>query len=164
MAEFAFMKEVLAAFGRGATRLFRCNAGVSWQGLELEHTREIIVLKNPRAIHGWPEGTADLVGWQSVEVTPEMVGQRVAVFVAVETKSPAGRLTQGQRRFLTAVKSAGGLACAARTLPEVAAVLGAPGAGLGQQPAGPARGATARIEPLASRVRASAGGRRAAAG
>lgn len=129
MSEFVFMKEVLAAFGRGATRLFRCNAGVSWQGLEVEHTRTRIVLDKPRAVHGWPPGTADLVGWQSVVITPQMVGQRVALFVAVETKSPAGRLTRGQRRFLTAVRAAGGLAVAARTLAGVAAVLGPAGGG-----------------------------------
>ena len=69
------MKDVLASFGRGATRLFRCNAGTSWQGLEVARSRERLTLENPRAVHGWPPGSADLVGWQSVVVTPEMVGQ-----------------------------------------------------------------------------------------
>jgi hypothetical protein len=128
MAEFTFMKNVLAAFGRGSVRLFRSNAGVSWQGDEVQRTAKVVVLENPRAIHGWPAGTADLVGWQTVTVTPEMVGRRVALFVAVETKSPRGRLTAAQRRFLAAVESAGGRACVARTLDDVAAALGPPGA------------------------------------
>jgi len=124
------MKEVLQAFGRGTVRLFRSNAGVSWQGKEVEHTARFITLENPRAIHGWPAGTSDLVGWKSVVITQAMVGSRVAVFTAVEVKSPGGRLTDGQRRFLAAVQAAGGYAVAARTLAEVAAVLG--------EPAGPA--------------------------
>jgi hypothetical protein len=124
MAEFRFMKEVLAAFGRGSIRLFRCNAGVMWQGLTVEHTQHYLTLKNPRAVHGWPAGSSDLIGWQSVTVTPDMVGTRVAVFVAVETKSLCGRVTPEQQRFLSAVRGAGGRAVAARTLGEVAAVLG----------------------------------------
>jgi hypothetical protein len=134
MAEFKFMKEVMQAFGRGAVRLFRSNAGVAWQGKEVEHTREFLTLQNPRAIHGWPAGTSDLVGWQSVTVTREMLGKRVAVFVAVETKSASGRLTPEQRRFLAAVSRAGGRAVSARTLAEVAAVLGEPAGPLPRPP------------------------------
>jgi hypothetical protein len=55
-----------------------------------------------------------------------MVGARIAVFVAVETKSATGRLRPEQRRFIDAVQAAGGRACMARTLDDVAAVLGAP--------------------------------------
>lgn len=120
------MREVLAAFGRGSIRLFRCNSGVAWQGAEIQRTAKTLTLANPRPVHGWPAGTADLVGWQSITVTPDMVGTRVAVFVAVETKSLTGTLRPEQRIFLDVVRRAGGRAVAARTLGEVATVLGPP--------------------------------------
>ena len=31
-------------------------------------------------------GGADLIGWESIEITPEMVGSKVAVFAAIECK------------------------------------------------------------------------------
>jgi hypothetical protein len=124
MAEFAFMKEVLAAFGRGSVRLFRANSGMAWTGRVVSHTRQFITIADPRTFHGMPSGTSDLIGWQSIEITPDMVGQRVAVFVAVECKAPAGRPTEGQAAFLSAVRRAGGRAVLARSTADVAAALG----------------------------------------
>ena len=126
MGEFAFMKEVLQAFGRGTTRLFRVNCGTTWQGREIEHTAKYLTLENPRPVHGMPAGSADLIGWQTITITPDMVGQQVAVFVAVETKALCGRVTPAQQTFLRTVREAGGRAVAARSLAEVAGVLGPP--------------------------------------
>jgi hypothetical protein len=126
-------------------RLFRANSGTGWQGRVLDHTARYMTLENPRAFHGFPAGTADLIGWQTIEVTPDMVGQRLAVFVAVETKSPTGRPTPDQRRFVGAVRSAGGRAVVARTLADVAAVLGAPAGPVAPDaPTPPRRRSTAR--------------------
>jgi hypothetical protein len=124
MAEFAFMKEVLAAFGRGSVRLFRANSGMAWTGRVVSHTKQFITIADPRTFHGMPAGTSDLIGWQSIEITPDMVGQRVAVFVAVECKTPAGRPTEAQAAFLSAVRRAGGRAVLARSTGDVAAALG----------------------------------------
>jgi hypothetical protein len=51
-----------------------------------------------------------VIGWKSVEVTADMVGQRLAVFVALEIKTPVGRASDEQIRFVGAVQRAGGLA------------------------------------------------------
>lgn len=60
-------------------------------------------------------GSSDLIGLKSVVITPDMVGQRVAVFCAVEVKTPKGRVTEEQQRFLDFVKRSGGIAGVARS-------------------------------------------------
>lgn len=63
---------------------------------------------------GLARGSADLIGWRTVTVTPDMVGQRLAVFTSIEVKTPNGRLTPAQHAWLGAVRSAGGIAGVAR--------------------------------------------------
>jgi len=57
-------------------------------------------------------------------ITPDMVGQRVAVFCSVEVKSARGRVRPDQAAWLAAVQSAGGIAGIARSPEEAAAILG----------------------------------------
>jgi hypothetical protein len=122
-AERIVMANMLLRFGRGATRLFRINSGVAWVGKVLSHEKGLIVLDNPRPFHGAPAGSSDLIGWHSIVITPEMVGQRVAVFVAVEVKAERRQATPEQAAFTAAVQRAGGVATVARTEDEVAAAL-----------------------------------------
>lgn len=75
-------------------RLFRANSGMGWAGVSTRKG-DFIVIKNPRPFHGMPEGFPDLVGWTSVEITPDMVGQRVAVFTGVEVKSGKQKIKPG---------------------------------------------------------------------
>lgn len=65
---------------------------------------------------GLARGSADLIGWQSIVITPEMVGQRVAVFTSIEVKTPTGRLTPAQSAWLSTVRGAGGIAGVARSV------------------------------------------------
>lgn len=65
---------------------------------------------------GLARGSADLIGWRTVVVTPDMVGQRLAVFTSIEVKTPNGRLTPAQQAWLGAVRSAGGIAGVARSV------------------------------------------------
>jgi hypothetical protein len=55
-------------------RVWRCNSGkiqeITGRWLEL-----------------WPKGTPDLIGFDSIIITPDMVGKRVAVFVGTELKA-----------------------------------------------------------------------------
>jgi len=67
---------------------------------------------------GLARGSSDLVGWRSVVITPDMVGQRVAVFTAIEIKTPTGRITPAQRAWLEAVTKAGGIAGIARSVAD----------------------------------------------
>lgn len=55
-------------------------------------------------------GSGDLIGWKSVIITPEMVGQRVAIFTSAEGKSEGKGLTDRQKNFRDAVREAGGIA------------------------------------------------------
>jgi hypothetical protein len=55
-------------------------------------------------------GGADLIGWTPIEITPDMIGQRVAIFTALEVKTEKGRPTKEQLAFIEAVKRAGGIA------------------------------------------------------
>jgi hypothetical protein len=69
-------------------------------------------------------GGSDLIGLRSVTVTPDMVGQRLAQFVAIEVKTPEGRLTPDQERFLAFVRDAGGIALVARSEADLSALDG----------------------------------------
>lgn len=67
-------------------------------------------LTGQRITTGLGKGSSDLVGWQSVTITPDMVGQKVAIFAAIECKSSKGKPSPEQRQFLDVVQQAGGIA------------------------------------------------------
>lgn len=99
MNETSLMHRILERVGKGAVRLFRNNVGALPDG-----DGRIIYygVCNP--------GGSDLIGWKSVVVTPDMVGKRVAIFVAGEVKVAGRRATQAQQNFLRNVEEAGGIA------------------------------------------------------
>lgn len=74
---------------------------------------------------GLARGSADLIGWRTVTVTPDMVGRRLAVFTSIEVKTPTGRLTPQQRHWLEAVHRAGGVAGVARSVPDALRIVSA---------------------------------------
>jgi len=131
MAERDIQNRILLECGRGDTRLFRNNTGQGWIGKSTRFSRADTVTVQPgdvlirqaRALHaGLCEGSPDLIGWRSVEITPDMVGQRVAVFAGLEVKTDTGRASPEQTRFIAAVRDAGGIAGIVRS-PESAAAL-----------------------------------------
>ena len=73
--------------------------------------------------YGLCKGSSDLIGWRSLTITPDMVGQTVAVFAAIEVKD-RGTPTPEQLHFIAQVQAAGGLAGVARTVAEAEAILG----------------------------------------
>lgn len=72
---------------------------------------------------GLAPGSPDLVGWRTVTVTPEMVGQQLAVFCGLEVKIPGGRIRPDQVNFLDRLRDAGGLAGVVRSEDEAVAIL-----------------------------------------
>lgn len=72
--------------------------------------------------YGLCPGSSDLIGLRTVTITPDMVGQRLAVFTAIEVKD-RGRVTPEQQRFITAVQQAGGLAGVARSVDDARTIL-----------------------------------------
>lgn len=75
---------------------------------------------------GLARGSADLIGWRTITVTPEMVGQRLAVFTSLEVKTPTGRLTPAQHNWLGAVMAAGGVAGVARSVADAFEIVTLP--------------------------------------
>lgn len=131
MLEKNVLREVWLAVAR-TTILFRLNTGQAWvSGAEparrLESGDVLVPAGRPIAMgFGMPNGkplngTSDLCGWTSVVVTPEMVGTKVAVFTAIETKKPksdgrrAGVASSDQLNFVDQVTKAGGIAGIAHT-------------------------------------------------
>lgn len=72
---------------------------------------------------GLARGSADLIGWRTLVITPEMVGQRIAVFTSLEIKTPTGRLAPAQRHWLHAVHQAGGIAGVARSVADALRIV-----------------------------------------
>ena len=76
---------------------------------------------------GLARGSADLIGWRTVVVTPDMVGQRLAVFTSIEIKTPTGRIAPAQQHWLGVVRGAGGIAGVVRSVTDARNLLdGAP--------------------------------------
>ena len=69
---------------------------------------------------GWP----DTIGYQTVTVTPEMVGQRIAIFVGVEAKRESGGVvSERQARVLERLRQAGARAGVARSVDDLQGIL-----------------------------------------
>ena len=112
MSEQQIQQQIRIACSNGDTRLFRNNTGT---------LRD----QNGRPVQfGLCKGSADLIGWKRVTITPEMVGQQVAVFASIEVKTPSGRLRPEQQQWLDAVQAAGGIAGVARSVSDARALLG----------------------------------------
>ena len=68
-------------------------------------------------------GGGDLLGWRTVTVTPEMVGQQVAQFVSLEVKTATGRVRPEQERWRQVVQQAGGVAAVVRSVEDAERAL-----------------------------------------
>ncbi len=55
-------------------------------------------------------GGSDLLGWNPIIITKEMVGKTVAVFTAIEVKKKGGKATDEQINFIKQVNNDGGIA------------------------------------------------------
>jgi hypothetical protein len=110
-SEHEIQQRIRLACGRGAVRLWRNNTGalVDQQGRFVRY--------------GLCKGSSDLIGLRSVVVTPEMVGQRIAQFVALEIKAPQGVVSPEQQAFLRLVQELGGVASVCRSIEQAQAVL-----------------------------------------
>lgn len=106
MTETTIMRQIQIAVSRIGARLFRNNTGM------VRQTDGRIVR------FGLAVGSSDLIGFKTVDITPEMVGHTIAIFTAVEVKTPKGRITPAQQAFLVAVQSAGGIGIVARSVEE----------------------------------------------
>lgn len=74
---------------------------------------------------GWlMPGSPDWIGWESVTVTPDMVGRKVAVFVGLESKrAKGGVVSEEQEAFLLRLKDDGGISGVVRNAEDAEAAL-----------------------------------------
>jgi hypothetical protein len=114
ISEAAVLPKIRLALSRAGAVMFRNNIGLAWYGEKRDQPVK----------YGLGEGTGDLIGWVTVEVTPDMVGQRLAVFSSIEVKRPiGGRATKEQENFILVVRAAGGYAGVARSPEEAVAII-----------------------------------------
>jgi hypothetical protein len=111
LTEQQIQQQIRLALSRGPVRLHRNNTGT----LRDQHGRPVTF--------GLARGSADLIGWTTRTITPDMVGQRVAVFTSIEVKTPTGRVSPEQRQWLQAVQAAGGIAGVARSVEDAESLL-----------------------------------------
>ena len=114
-SEQIIQQQIRLACGTGSTRLFRNNTGTlrDQQGRPVQF--------------GLAKGSADLIGWRTVTITADMVGQRLAVFTSIEVKTPTGRVSPEQQSWLGAVQAAGGIAGVARSVDDALRIVTAQG-------------------------------------
>ncbi|MFM7513723.1 MAG: VRR-NUC domain-containing protein [Cyanobium sp.] len=114
LCEHKIQQRIRLACGRGAVRLWRNNTGA-------------LVDQQGRFVRfGLCKGSSDLIGLRSLEITPELVGQRLAQFVALEIKTAQGVLRPEQQAFLRLVQQLGGVAAVCRSVEEAEQLLGSP--------------------------------------
>ena len=112
-SETKIQQEIRIALGqRSDLRLFRNETGK---------------LPDPRTGRwvqfGLAKGSSDLIGFKTVKITPEMIGQDIAQFVSLEIKTESGKLTKMQHNWLQKVKSSGGIVGVARTVKDALQIL-----------------------------------------
>ena len=110
-SEQTIQQRIRLALSRGRTRLFRNNVGC----LRDERGQPVR--------YGLCPGSSDLIGFTQVTITPDMVGQTVAVFTAIEVKAERGRATAEQQAFIAMVQHFGGRSGIARSEEEAQQIV-----------------------------------------
>lgn len=114
-SEQSIQQHIRIACSTGQTRLFRNNTGT----LRDQHGRPVSF--------GLCKGSADLIGYRTVTITADMVGQQVAVFASIEVKTPTGRIRPEQQAWLEKIQAAGGIAGVARSVEDALRIMTAHG-------------------------------------
>lgn len=116
MSEAAIQQQIRLALSRAGVVAFRNNIGAYTDpktGRPIQYG-----VCNP--------GGSDLIGWTTITITPEMVGTQLAVFTAIEVKTPSGKPTPAQLNFIAQVLKAGGYAGIARSPGDAVAITRQP--------------------------------------
>ena len=58
---------------------------------------------------GLQKGSSDMIGWEEIIVTPEMVGKKVAIFQSIEIKTLNDKLRVNQKTWNKIVQQCGGI-------------------------------------------------------
>ena len=102
--------KIRLAIGSGDVRLFRNNTGA------------LLDMQGRLVKFGLCKGSSDLIGFRSITITPDMVGQKIAVFSAIEVKDK-GKATVDQKNFINIINNAGGYAGVAKNVNDAKKIL-----------------------------------------
>ena len=102
--------KIRLAVGSGDVRLFRNNTGA------------LLDMQGRLVKFGLCKGSSDLIGFRSITITPDMVGQKIAVFSAIEVKDK-GKATVEQKNFINIINNAGGFAGVAKNVNDAKKIL-----------------------------------------
>ena len=102
--------KIRLAVGSGEVRLFRNNTGA------------LMDMQGRLVKFGLCKGSSDLIGFKSVTITPDMVGQKIAGFSAIEVKDK-GKVTVDQKNFINIINNAGGYAGVAKNVNDAKKIL-----------------------------------------
>lgn len=121
--ETSLQRHIQLALSDVNTRVFRNNVGFAWQGsnFRIENRRLVEGAARP-VTYGLAEGSSDLIVPHSIAITPAMVGMRVLVFGAIETKV-TGSPTRQQLQFLKVITDLGGLGGVARNVEQARFII-----------------------------------------
>jgi hypothetical protein len=102
MNETALQNNIRLELGKlKNTRMFRNNVGMI-NGVQF----------------GLCKFSADLIGFRTVIITPDMVGTSIAQFVSIEVKTEKGKVSEGQQKWHDMVIKSGGLAGICRSVDD----------------------------------------------
>lgn len=111
-SETTLQNEIRLALGKRANvRMFRNNVGL----FKTQDGRNVQT--------GLCVGSSDLIGFQSLTITPEMIGQKIAVFTAIEVKTEKGKVSPQQDKFIEMVARFGGIGAIVRSVDDAMDVL-----------------------------------------
>ena len=116
--EHSVQAAIMREFNHGDVRLYRNNVGMAYAGRAEREGGAVYIAHASTVRYGLEVGSADLIGYRMVTITPDMVGRKLAVFASVECKDDKGRAKPEQEAWLAQIKAAGGLACIARSVEE----------------------------------------------
>lgn len=124
-SEHDIQNEIRVAIGaEQSATLFRANVGEAWTGTLAANNLNRVIIEDARRFRsGLPIGFPDLFGFRTIEITPEMVGKKVAVFAFIEVKKPGGRTSKAQEKMHTFLRNAGAVGGVARSAKEAIELL-----------------------------------------
>lgn len=128
----AHMNRIMLALSAAGAVVWRNTTAMGWAGKSFPLSAgqvyrarggERVILDAYPIRAGLCEGSGDIVGMRTVTVTPDMVGQKLAVFCSWEVKHGSGRPTKSQRHFADFVTAAGGIGAVVRSETEALATI-----------------------------------------
>lgn len=122
--EVSVQNQIRSECGHGPTRLFRQESSFFYTGRLGKLRDGTRVLLHPREVRVGFDGQPDLGGWTTMTITPDMVGQTIAIAVQIEVKRPKkNKRSEEQVQFIDFAKGVGVRAGFARSVDEARKII-----------------------------------------